>query len=69
MIGKQIRMERIMNRDTGKTVVVPMDHGITIGPIPGLENMRDTVAKVVEGGANAILMHKGMVQAGEGEFR
>jgi len=64
MIGKQIRIERIMNRDTGRTVVVPMDHGTTIGPIRGLENMRDTVSKVVSGGANAILMHKGMVQAG-----
>lgn len=64
MIGKQIRIERIVNRDTRRTVIVPMDHGTTVGPIPGLENMRDTVAKVVNGGANAILMHKGMVAAG-----
>jgi predicted phospho-2-dehydro-3-deoxyheptonate aldolase len=64
MIGKQIRLERIMNRDTGRTVIVPMDHGTTVGPIRGLEEMRDTVTKVVNGGANAILMHKGMVQAG-----
>ncbi len=64
MIGKQIRIERIMNRDTGRTVIVPMDHGTTVGPIRGLENMRETVAKMVTGGANAILMHKGMVQAG-----
>ncbi len=64
MIGKQIRIERIMNRDTGRTVIVPMDHGVTAGPIRGLEDMRETVTKVVNGGANAILMHKGMVQAG-----
>jgi predicted phospho-2-dehydro-3-deoxyheptonate aldolase len=64
MIGKQIRIERIMNRDTGRTVIVPMDHGTTVGPIRGLENMRETVAKMVSGGANAILMHKGMVVAG-----
>ncbi len=64
MIGKQIRMERIRNRDTGRTVIVPMDHGTTVGPIPGLEDMRDTVTKIVNGGANAILMHKGMVRAG-----
>jgi predicted phospho-2-dehydro-3-deoxyheptonate aldolase len=64
MIGKQIRLERILNRDTHRTVIVPMDHGITVGPIAGLENMRDTVAKMVNGGANAILMHKGMVSAG-----
>jgi predicted phospho-2-dehydro-3-deoxyheptonate aldolase len=64
MIGKQIRIERIINRNTGKMVVVPMDHGTTIGPIPGLADMRETVTKVVTGGANAILMHKGMVVAG-----
>jgi predicted phospho-2-dehydro-3-deoxyheptonate aldolase len=64
MIGKQIRIERIMNRETGRTVIVPMDHGVTAGPIRGLEDMRETVTKVVNGGANAILMHKGMVQAG-----
>jgi len=64
MIGKQIRMERIIDRNTGKMVVVPMDHGTTIGPIRGLEDMRETVSKVVNGGANAILMHKGMVEAG-----
>ena len=64
MIGKQIRLERIMNRETGRTVIVPMDHGVTAGPISGLEDMRQTVTKVVNGGANAILMHKGMVQAG-----
>jgi len=64
MIGKQIRMERILNRNTGRMVVVPMDHGTTVGPIPGLEDMRETVSKVVNGGANAILMHKGMVEAG-----
>jgi len=27
MIGKHIRLERIMNRETGRTVIVPMDHG------------------------------------------
>ncbi len=64
MIGKQIRIERILNRDTHRTVVVPMDHGTTVGPIAGLEDMRATVAKMVNGGANAILMHKGMVSAG-----
>lgn len=64
MIGKKIRMERIIDRDSGRCVIVPMDHGVTVGPIPGLENMRETVTKVVNGGANAILMHKGIVRVG-----
>ena len=64
MIGKQIRLERIFDRNTHKTVIVPMDHGITVGPIRGLEDMPATIDKVVNGGANAILLHKGIVRAG-----
>jgi predicted phospho-2-dehydro-3-deoxyheptonate aldolase len=41
-----------------------MDHGVTVGPIEGLGDMRTTVSKIVAGGANAILMHKGIVHAG-----
>lgn len=62
-IGKEVRLERIMNRDTERTVIVPMDHGITSGPIDGLRDMSGAVNKVAEGGANAVLLHKGMVQA------
>jgi predicted phospho-2-dehydro-3-deoxyheptonate aldolase len=64
MIGKAIRLERIIDRNSQKTVIVPMDHGVTVGPIEGLADMRTTISKVVAGGANAILMHKGMVRAG-----
>jgi predicted phospho-2-dehydro-3-deoxyheptonate aldolase len=64
MIGKAIRLERIIDRDSGKTVIIPMDHGVSVGPVAGLEDMRTTISKVVNGGANAILMHKGIVRAG-----
>jgi predicted phospho-2-dehydro-3-deoxyheptonate aldolase len=64
MIGKAIRLERIIDRNSGKTVIIPMDHGVTVGPIEGLADMRTAISQVVRGGANAILMHKGMVRAG-----
>jgi len=64
MIGKMIRLERIIDRNSRRTVIIPMDHGVTVGPIEGLADMREAVSKVVAGGANAILMHKGMVRAG-----
>ncbi len=64
ILGKQIRMERILNRNTGNTVIVPMDHGISVGPIDGLIDMKAAVHNVAEGGANAIVEHKGLV--GEG---
>ncbi len=41
-----------------------MDHGLTVGTIKGLENLTDMVDKVALGGANAVLMHSGMVGAG-----
>lgn len=64
MVGKLIRLERIMNRETGRTVIVPMDHGVTVGPIEGLIDMKTTVNQVATGGANAIVIHKGLVEGG-----
>lgn len=63
-IGKAIRLERIIDRNTGKTVIIPMDHGISIGPVEGLIDWKATVDAVVEGGANAIIQHKGLVETG-----
>ncbi len=63
-IGKSIRMERIVDRNSGRSVIVPMDHGVTAGPIYGLTDMRSAVNAVAEGGANAVLLHKGIVIAG-----
>ncbi|MDR3075144.1 MAG: 2-amino-3,7-dideoxy-D-threo-hept-6-ulosonate synthase [Candidatus Methanoplasma sp.] len=64
MFGKNIRIERIMDRESGNAVIVPMDHGISVGPIAGLTDMKSTVSDVVEGGATAVLMHKGIVPMG-----
>lgn len=63
-IGKKIRIDRIMDRNTGKTVIVPMDHGITVGPIHGIVDMSGAVDRVAQGGANAVVMHQGIVASG-----
>ena len=62
LIGKAVRLERIFNRNNNRTIIVPMDHGVTVGPIDGLIDMRETINQVAEGGANAVLMHKGLVR-------
>lgn len=64
MIGKKIRLERIMNRDTGRTVIAPMDHGVSSGPLKGIIDIDSTIEKISQGGADAVLMHKGIVQQG-----
>ena len=64
MIGKSIRLERIFDKDSKKTVIVPMDHGVSMGPIDGIINMPDTIDDIARGGANTVLLHKGIVTAG-----
>ncbi len=63
-MGKAIRLERLINRKTKKTIIVPMDHGVSVGTIKGLENMPKIVNQVAEGGANAVLVHAGVALAG-----
>jgi predicted phospho-2-dehydro-3-deoxyheptonate aldolase len=60
-VGKKIRIKRIVNRVSGKTVIVPMDHGVSSGPIQGLEDIDKTVNMIIRGGANAAVVHKGIV--------
>ncbi len=62
MTGKKIRVERVLDRNSGKTVIIPMDHGVTAGPVAGLIHMQETIRSVAVGGANAIVMHKGLVE-------
>ena len=59
--GKTRRLKRILQPDH-RTVIVPMDHGVTIGPIKGIENMQTITDQLLEGGADAIVVHKGVAK-------
>jgi fructose-bisphosphate aldolase/2-amino-3,7-dideoxy-D-threo-hept-6-ulosonate synthase len=63
-IGKIIRLERIFNKESEKTVIIPMDHGVSSGPLEGLTDMKKIVNLVADGGANAVVEHKGIVRHG-----
>ncbi|MHA1785502.1 MAG: 2-amino-3,7-dideoxy-D-threo-hept-6-ulosonate synthase [Candidatus Helarchaeota archaeon] len=60
LIGKAVRLERILDRNTKRTIIIPMDHGMSVGPISGLLDLGDMVDKVANGGANAVLGHLGL---------
>jgi fructose-bisphosphate aldolase/2-amino-3,7-dideoxy-D-threo-hept-6-ulosonate synthase len=60
-IGKERRLKRIIQQDQ-KTVIVPMDHGVTIGPIQGITNMQQTINQLIAGKADAVLVHKGIAK-------
>ncbi|MBD3255416.1 MAG: fructose-bisphosphate aldolase [Candidatus Lokiarchaeota archaeon] len=67
-IGKAIRMERIFDRNSKRTIIIPMDHGMSVGTIKGLEDLAKMIDKVAMGGANAVLEHSGMVGAGHRQY-
>ena len=48
--------------EDGKAVIIPMDHGVSEGPIEGLVDMNETVKKIADGGASAVLLHKGIIK-------
>jgi predicted phospho-2-dehydro-3-deoxyheptonate aldolase len=60
-VGKTRRLRRIMQQDN-RMVLVPMDHGVTVGPIQGITNMQQITNQLVKGGVDAILVHKGIAK-------
>jgi fructose-bisphosphate aldolase/2-amino-3,7-dideoxy-D-threo-hept-6-ulosonate synthase len=60
-MGKQNRMERITEQ--GRMLCIPLDHGVSLGPVKGLDTIWDTIQKVEEGGATSILSHKGILKS------
>lgn len=59
--GKTRRLKQIFQKDN-RTVIVPMDHGVTVGPIQGIGNMQTITDKLIKGKVDAILVHKGIAR-------
>ncbi|MEM2099005.1 MAG: 2-amino-3,7-dideoxy-D-threo-hept-6-ulosonate synthase [Candidatus Bathyarchaeia archaeon] len=59
--GKTRRLKRIFQADN-RTVIVPMDHGVSIGPVKGIVNMQEIVNQLLKGGVDAIIVHKGIAK-------
>jgi putative autoinducer-2 (AI-2) aldolase len=45
--GMRNRLSRIIKPDTGRTVMLAVDHGYFLGPTSGLENLRETVTPLL----------------------
>jgi fructose-bisphosphate aldolase/2-amino-3,7-dideoxy-D-threo-hept-6-ulosonate synthase len=58
--GTRARLERIGTG--GRFLVVPMDHGITLGAVTGLKEIESTVDAVTRGGADSVLTQKGVAR-------
>ena len=56
--GNAARLARIGTR--GRYLIVPMDHGITLGAVKGLKDVESTIDAITRGGADAVLTQKGI---------
>ncbi|MDB2224945.1 2-amino-3,7-dideoxy-D-threo-hept-6-ulosonate synthase [Halorubrum ezzemoulense] len=58
--GLSARLDRISTND--RYLIVPMDHGITMGAVEGLVDIESTIDGVTSGGADAVLTQRGIAE-------
>lgn len=56
-----MRFYRIINRKTGKTIIVPIDHG-GYGVLEGLEDIVSVIKRIVSGGVDALILQPGVIK-------
>jgi class I fructose-bisphosphate aldolase len=61
-LGKEIRLNRLTNKKSGKFVAITVDHAIARGVLPGLINIHETVRKIAIGQPDAMTMQKGIAE-------
>ncbi len=57
------RLNRIL-ADDGRALVLAMDHGAIAGPLPGIQSPEIALQRASRGGADAVLLTRGALEAG-----
>lgn len=60
VLGKDIRLNRILNK--GKMLCIPMDHGISSGPLEGIKDIARFIYDTERSGLTCILINKGIIK-------
>jgi fructose-bisphosphate aldolase/2-amino-3,7-dideoxy-D-threo-hept-6-ulosonate synthase len=61
-VGKEMRISRLFDPKSKRMVLVTMDHGICVNPMKEINNPSGVVRKIVEGGADALLLTPGIAK-------
>lgn len=64
MLGKAVRMSRLVNPKSNKMMAITVDHAISrgIAPMKGLQPIQDTIDKIIAGKPDAMTMTKGIAE-------
>ncbi len=68
MSGKQYRLGRLFHPIDGRTVILPVDHGIALGHLDGLRNPVKVVEELSTVEPDAVLLNPGLNRAASGVF-
>jgi fructose-bisphosphate aldolase, class I len=70
-VAKKIRWSRFLHEQSNLGVIVPIDHGLTMGPIQGLETVEQIGRWIRHPVITGVLAHKGLVErlGGQGLLR
>lgn len=61
-IGRKIRERRILLNGTDVGLIVPIDHGLSVGPIKGISSLTEINNWINNKNISAIVAHKGTVE-------
>jgi fructose-bisphosphate aldolase / 2-amino-3,7-dideoxy-D-threo-hept-6-ulosonate synthase len=60
VLGKDVRLNRILKN--GKMLCIPMDHGISSGPLDGIRDITKFIYDIEKSGLSCILLNKGIIK-------
>ncbi len=69
-LGKRLRMKRLINQRTGRSIIFAIDHGMTSPRmLEGIEDTRARVREAIAGGANVVMLSRNFAKIVAEEFR
>lgn len=64
MSGAEIRLGQLFDRESGRSFIAAFDHGVTLGPKPGSENVVESLQRIIDGNPDGILISPGVMKVG-----
>lgn len=61
--GKLLRLSRLSRWGDNRSLIVPIDHSVSDGPVTSADGLGPLVRSVAVSGADAVVVHKGRVRA------
>jgi len=62
MLGKKLRLKRFLYPHSTRGLIVPIDHGLTVGPLPGVQSTRGIQSWIHHPAIRGVIAHKGIAE-------